>query len=63
MLARNQDVDGAVRSIVSLEQSFNSWAKYPITFLNDRVWEQSFMDAVKEVASGEVQFGVIEEEM
>ena len=63
MLARNQDVDGAVRSIVSLEQSFNSWAKYPITFLNDKAWEQDFMDAVRKVASGEVQFGVIEEEM
>ena len=63
MLARNQDVDGAVSSIISLEHSFNSWAKYPITFLNDEVWEQGFMDAVKEAASGDVQFGVIDEEM
>lgn len=63
MLARNQDVEGAVSSIRSLEKAFNSWAKYPITFLNDEKWEQEFIDAVSEVSSGQVEFGVIEEEM
>ena len=63
MLARNSDLEGAVSSIISLEESFNSWAKYPITFLNEEPWDVAFMDAVKEVASGDVQFGVIDQEM
>ena len=63
VLARNSDVEGAVSSIVSLEESFNSWAKYPITFLNEEPWEVEFMDAVKEVSSGDVQFGIIDADM
>ncbi len=63
MLARNSDVESAVSSIRSLEEQFNSWAKYPITFLNDEPWDVGFMDAVKEVASGDVQFGVIAEDV
>ena len=63
MLAQNSDVEGAVSSIVSLEESFNSWAKYPIIFLNEEPWEVGFMDAVKEVSSGDVQFGVIDQDV
>ena len=59
MLARNQELNGAVKSIKSLEKQFNRWFHYPIVFLNDDPWEQSFIDALTRVASGKVQFEVI----
>ena len=59
MLARNNELDGAVRSIVSLEKQFNRWFHYPIVFLNDQPWEERFVSSLTEVASGEVQFEVI----
>lgn len=62
MLARNMEVDGAVKSIESLERQFNRWFHYPIIFLNDDPWEQAFVDALTRVASGKVQFEVIGKE-
>ena len=59
MLARNSELDGAVRSIVSLEKQFNRWFHYPIVFLNDQPWDDRFVSALTEVASGKVQFEVI----
>ncbi len=63
MLARNSNLDGAVKSLISLEEQFNKWFHYPVVFLNDEVWDQDFVDAVTEVASGHVHFGVIDERM
>jgi len=63
MLARNEDVNEAVESIVSLEQQFNRFFHYPIVFLNDQPWEQEFIDALTESASGDVKFEVIAEAM
>lgn len=63
MLARNSDLDGAVKSLTSLEEQFNKWFHYPVVFLNDQEWDQEFMDGVLQVASGMVQFGVIDKRM
>jgi len=63
MLARNKDVEAAVQSITSLEQQFNRFFHYPIVFLNDRPWEQGFVDRLTEVASGDVKFEVIPDDM
>ena len=63
MLARNSDLDGAVKSLTSLEEQFNKWFHYPVVFLNDQPWDQDFMDAVTRVASGNVHFGVIDKSM
>jgi len=63
MLARNADIDGAVSSLQSLEEQFNRWFHYPVIFLNDQAFDQIFVDAVTDVVSGSVQFGVIAESM
>jgi mannosyltransferase len=63
MLARNADIDGAVSSLQSLEEQFNRWFHYPVVFLNDQAFDQVFVDAVTEVVSGSVRFGVIAESM
>lgn len=59
MLARNSELDGAVKSVKSLEQQFNRWFHYPIIFLNDARWDQSFIDSLSKVASGDTHFEVI----
>lgn len=58
MLLRNSERDGAVASISSLEQHFNRWWHYPIVFLTSEAqgWDQEVVDALTEVASGEVHF-------
>ena len=63
MLARNADIDGAVSSLQSSEEQFNRWFHYPVIFLNDQAFDQIFVDAVTDVVSGSVQFGVIAESM
>ena len=63
MLARNEDVDGAVKSLTSLEDRSNKWFHYPTVFLNDQEWSPKFKDAVTKVASGNVRFGVIDKSM
>lgn len=59
MLARNGELEGAVKSVVSLEKQFNRWFHYPVIFLNDVPWEEDFIHALSEVVSGEVQFETI----
>lgn len=61
MLARNSEVNSAVRAISTLEKQFNRWFHYPIVFLNDKPWDPNFIDALTSVASGKVQFEVIDE--
>lgn len=63
MLARNEDLEKAAESIAYLEQQFNRWFHYPIVFLNDKPWEQEFIDALTKIASGDVKFDVIPEAM
>ena len=63
MLARNRELDGAVKAVKSLEAQFNRWFHYPIVFLNDEPWEQVFKDEMSNLASGKVQFETIPAEM
>ena len=59
MLARNRELDGAVKSVKSIEAQFNRWFHYPIVFLNDEPWDQGFIDALTRVSSGKASFEVI----
>ena len=63
MLARNRELEGAVRSVKSLERQFNRWFNYPIVFLNDEPWDQAFIDALTKVSSGKATFETIKAEM
>jgi mannosyltransferase len=63
MLARNRELEGAVKSVKSIEKQFNRWFKYPIVFLNDEPWDQAFIDALTQVASGNVTFDTIPKDM
>jgi mannosyltransferase len=62
MLARNTELAGAVKSVRSIEEQFNRFFHYPIVFLNDKPWEQTFVDALTKEASGLVIFDVISPE-
>lgn len=63
MLARNRELEGAVKSIKSIEKQFNHWFNYPIVFLNDEPWTQAFIDALTEIASGKAIFDTIQPSM
>ena len=63
MLARNTELDGAIKSLISLEEQFNKDFHYPIVFLNNKAWDQEFIDGVQRVTSGVTEFGVIGDDM
>jgi alpha 1,2-mannosyltransferase len=42
MLARNSDIDGAVRSIRQMEERFNRQYNYPYVFLNEEPFTEEF---------------------
>jgi Glycolipid 2-alpha-mannosyltransferase len=42
MLARNSDVDGAVRSVREMEDRFNNKYHYPWVFLNEEPFSDDF---------------------
>ena len=63
MLARNRELDGAIKSVKSIERQFNRWFHYPIVFLNDEPWDQEFIDGLTKVSSGKATFEVIKANM
>ncbi|KAJ8613176.1 hypothetical protein MRB53_037042 [Persea americana] len=60
MLARNSEREKAVLSIESLEQQFNRWFNYPVVFLNDKPWDQDFLNSLAPLVSGDVRFETID---
>lgn len=63
MLARNEDIEGAIHTINSIETRFNKWFHYPYILLNEQPFNGSFIERINEVASGPVQFGTVPTEM
>ncbi|KAI0681663.1 nucleotide-diphospho-sugar transferase, partial [Cerioporus squamosus] len=59
MLARNSDVDNAVRSARRLEDRFNKKFGYPWVFLNEEPFSDEFKTRVSNVINGEVTFGLV----
>lgn len=59
MLVRNKELEGALKTVASVERHFNRWYHYPIVFLNDEAWTEEFMAAMKKAVSGEARFEVI----
>ncbi|KAL5119850.1 O-glycoside alpha-1,2-mannosyltransferase 4 [Pleosporales sp. CAS-2024a] len=59
VLARNQELEGIVQSIKSIERHFNRWYHYPYVFLNDGLFNDTFKDTVLNYTSAPVQWGQI----
>ncbi|KAF9650772.1 glycosyltransferase family 15 protein [Thelephora ganbajun] len=62
MLCRNEEVDGAVKSIRELEDRFNHEYHYPWVFLNEVEFTDDFKKRVGMVTYSKVEFGVIPHE-
>ncbi|KAH9933691.1 glycosyltransferase family 15 protein [Amylocystis lapponica] len=62
MLARNSDVDSAVRSVRELEDRFNSKFRYPWLFLNEVPFSDEFKRRIGNVVSGPVEYGLVPSE-
>jgi mannosyltransferase len=59
VLARNQELEGVIQSIKSIERHFNRWYHYPYVFLNDGVFNETFKETVLNYTSAPVQWGQI----
>jgi len=59
MVARNDDLEEAKQAVRSFEQSFNRRFQYPIVFLNNEPWSDSFIQEMEEEVSGEAVFDTI----
>ncbi|KAG5363222.1 O-glycoside alpha-1,2-mannosyltransferase-like protein 4 [Yarrowia sp. B02] len=59
VLARNQDQEGLLSSIASLERHFNQWYNYPYIFLNDEPFNATFKAAISKSTAAKTEFGVI----
>ncbi|KAI0773076.1 glycosyltransferase family 15 protein [Trametes elegans] len=62
MLARNSDVNDAVKSVRRLEDRFNKKFRYPWVFLNEEPFSDEFKKRISNVIQGEVTFGQIPRE-
>lgn len=51
MMARNSDVDGAVASILNVQDQFNKNFGYPWVFLNNEPWSTEFKSKVTEAVT------------
>ncbi|SCU99715.1 LAME_0G05028g1_1 [Lachancea meyersii CBS 8951] len=59
MLVRNWELDGALKSMRSLEDRFNRKYHYDWTFLNDVPFDDAFIEATSAMASGKTSYGLI----
>ncbi|TFK38577.1 glycosyltransferase family 15 protein [Crucibulum laeve] len=62
ILARNSDLDGAVRSIRDIEDRFNRRYRYPYVFLNEEPFSDNFKKRISVLTSAKVEFGLIPKE-
>ncbi|KAI2643549.1 glycosyltransferase family 15 protein [Xylaria nigripes] len=56
MLARNDEMEMARYSVEGLERHFNQWFKYPIVFLNEEPWDDTFIETLNASTSAETFF-------
>lgn len=63
VLARNQELDGVIQSVKSIERHFNRWFHYPYVFLNDGDFNSTFKDTITNYTSSSVEFGKIDPSM
>ncbi|KAI9816827.1 MAG: alpha-1,2-mannosyltransferase (Kre5) [Pycnora praestabilis] len=63
VLARNQELEGVIQSVKSIERHFNRWFNYPYVFLNDDDFNSTFKETITNYTSGSVEFGKIDPSM
>ncbi|KAG7661875.1 KTR2 [[Candida] subhashii] len=61
MLVRNMELEGALKSMRSLEDRFNREYKYPWVFLNDVPFDEDFIMKTSLMASGKTYYELIPE--
>lgn len=59
MLARNLDLEGALKSIRLLEDRFNRHYRYPWVFMNDVPFDEEFIENTSLMASGKTYYELI----
>ncbi|TBU28403.1 glycosyltransferase family 15 protein [Dichomitus squalens] len=62
MLVRNSELEGALSSVMQLEERFNRRFGYPWVFLNDVPFTDDFMQKMSGAIAGPVSYGLIPRE-
>lgn len=63
ILARNSDKNGLLSSLRQNEERFNKKFNYPYVLLNDKPFDEEFMQAISNVTEAQVKFGTIDPSM
>ena len=63
VLARDQELDGVIQSVKSIERHFNRWFHYPYVFLNDKEFGETFKETIVKYTSAPSEFGKIDPSM
>ncbi|KAG5719171.1 putative mannosyltransferase MNT2 [Termitomyces sp. T112] len=59
ILARNSDINGAIRSVRDIEDRFNRARGYPYVFLNEMPFTEEFKKRVSVLSASKMEFGLI----
>ncbi|KAG6901566.1 hypothetical protein C0995_010500 [Termitomyces sp. Mi166 len=59
ILARNTDINGAIRSVRDIEDRFNRARGYPYVFLNEIPFTEEFKKRVSVLSASKMEFGLI----
>lgn len=62
ILCRNEELNDILNSLKSFEETFNSRYHYPYVFLNDKPWDQNFIEQVSLVVSSDASFDQVKPE-
>jgi len=59
ILARNSELEGAIRAVRSIEDRFNRDYRYPYVFLNDEPFTDDFKRRVSVLSAAKMEFGLV----
>lgn len=61
MLTRNEELDGVIKTMISLEKRFNQWFQYPYIFLNNQPFTEAFQQKINTLTKAKVTFALVED--
>ncbi|CDO94579.1 unnamed protein product [Kluyveromyces dobzhanskii CBS 2104] len=61
MLTRNEELNGVVQTMRSVERRFNQWFQYPYVFMNNEPFTEEFKQRVQSLTTANVTFALIEQ--
>lgn len=61
MLTRNEELDGVIHTMRSVERRFNQWFQYPYVFMNNEPFTDEFQERVRSLTTANITFALVDE--